>query len=191
MQVKGIAECSKGSILQYIWPSLSYHLSLRSLFWVAILHRFYCIFIITISFAILWESIMSHCLSLVEIIWGAQGQSVQLEQSLVGASMELLHCKWCPWRMSLLSILCTGSTQETSWLDWKIVAKDVELHIKQTKLKWFIFQANDRCIKLTNGCCYVPLLQALKVNFVILLVFYKLKTVYAKFLLIGTHRSRQ
>ena len=32
MQVKSIAECSKGSILQYFEPSLSYHLSLRSLF---------------------------------------------------------------------------------------------------------------------------------------------------------------
>ena len=32
MQVKSIAECSKGSILQYFRPSLSYHLSLRSLF---------------------------------------------------------------------------------------------------------------------------------------------------------------
>ena len=32
MQVKSIAECSKGSILQYFLPSLSYHLSLRSLF---------------------------------------------------------------------------------------------------------------------------------------------------------------
>ena len=31
MQVKSIAECS---ILQYVWPSFSYHLSLRS-FWVA------------------------------------------------------------------------------------------------------------------------------------------------------------
>ena len=30
MQVKGIAEFSKGSILQYFRPSLSYHLSLRS-----------------------------------------------------------------------------------------------------------------------------------------------------------------
>ena len=31
-------------ILQYFWPSLSYHLSLKSLFclfWVAVLHRFY------------------------------------------------------------------------------------------------------------------------------------------------------
>ena len=32
MQVKSIAECSPWSILQYFWPSLSYHLSLRSLF---------------------------------------------------------------------------------------------------------------------------------------------------------------
>ena len=30
MQVKTIAECSKGSTLQYSRPSLSYHLSLRS-----------------------------------------------------------------------------------------------------------------------------------------------------------------
>ena len=32
MQVKNIAERSKGSNLQYFWPSLSYYLSLRSLF---------------------------------------------------------------------------------------------------------------------------------------------------------------
>ena len=32
MQVKSIAECSNESILQYFRPSLSYHLSLRSLF---------------------------------------------------------------------------------------------------------------------------------------------------------------
>ena len=32
MQVESIAECSKGSILQYFLPSLSYHLSFRSLF---------------------------------------------------------------------------------------------------------------------------------------------------------------
>ena len=31
MQVKSIAECSKWSILQYFWPSLSYHFSLRPL----------------------------------------------------------------------------------------------------------------------------------------------------------------
>ena len=32
MQVKSIAECSKGSILQHFGPSLSYYLSLTSLF---------------------------------------------------------------------------------------------------------------------------------------------------------------
>ena len=32
MQAKSIAECSKESILQYFRPSLSYQLSLRSLF---------------------------------------------------------------------------------------------------------------------------------------------------------------
>ena len=32
MKVTSVAECSKGSILQYFWPSLSYHLSLRASF---------------------------------------------------------------------------------------------------------------------------------------------------------------
>ena len=32
MQVKSITDCSKGSILQYFRPALTYHLSLRSLF---------------------------------------------------------------------------------------------------------------------------------------------------------------
>ena len=32
IQVKGIAECPMGSILQYFQPSLSYHFSLRPLF---------------------------------------------------------------------------------------------------------------------------------------------------------------
>ena len=32
MQVKSIAECSKGSILPYFGPSLSYHIPLKPLF---------------------------------------------------------------------------------------------------------------------------------------------------------------
>ena len=32
MQVKSIAECSKGSILQYFWPALSYHFLIFCLF---------------------------------------------------------------------------------------------------------------------------------------------------------------
>ena len=45
MQVKCIAECSKGSILQYFRPSISYHLSLRPLcclFFSGCLRQFYC-----------------------------------------------------------------------------------------------------------------------------------------------------
>ena len=40
MQVKSNAECSKGSILQYFRPSLSYHLSLRPLFCLFLSGRF-------------------------------------------------------------------------------------------------------------------------------------------------------
>ena len=40
MQIKSIAECSKGSILQYFRPSLTYHLSLRSLFCLILSGRF-------------------------------------------------------------------------------------------------------------------------------------------------------
>ena len=40
MKVKSIAECSKGSILQYFWLSLSYHLSLRYLFCLFLSGRF-------------------------------------------------------------------------------------------------------------------------------------------------------
>ena len=40
MQVKSIAECSPWSILQYFRPSLSFHLSLRSLFCLFLSGRF-------------------------------------------------------------------------------------------------------------------------------------------------------
>ena len=39
-QVKSIAECSNGSILQYLRPSLSYYLSLRSLLCLFLSGRF-------------------------------------------------------------------------------------------------------------------------------------------------------
>ena len=40
MQVKSIAQCSKESLLQYFRPSLSYQLSLRSLFFIFLNGRF-------------------------------------------------------------------------------------------------------------------------------------------------------
>ena len=53
MQVKSIAECSKGSILQYFPASLSYQLLLRSLFCLFLSDRFtqvllYIIFLLNI-----------------------------------------------------------------------------------------------------------------------------------------------
>ena len=40
MQIKSIGEFSKGSILQFFWPSLGYHLSIRSLFCLFLSSRF-------------------------------------------------------------------------------------------------------------------------------------------------------
>ena len=55
MQVKSIAECSEGSILQYFRPSLSYHLSKRSLF---------CLFLsgcfTQVLLYFLWSMLCSH-----------------------------------------------------------------------------------------------------------------------------------
>ena len=54
MQVKSIAECSKGSILQYYRPSLSYHFPLRPLF---------CLFIsscLNTGFAVLSLNLLYH-----------------------------------------------------------------------------------------------------------------------------------
>ena len=53
MQVKSIAECSKGSILQYFPPSLSYHLPLRPLF---------CLFLSGHSrLVLLYFNLSGHC----------------------------------------------------------------------------------------------------------------------------------
>ena len=41
MQAKSIAECSKGSILQYFWPSLSYHFVIKSIILSIFEWRFY------------------------------------------------------------------------------------------------------------------------------------------------------
>ena len=58
MQVKSIAECSKGRILQSFQPSLSYHLLLRFLFCLFLsgcLDMFYCIDNLHVL-SVLWSS---------------------------------------------------------------------------------------------------------------------------------------
>ena len=78
MQVKSVAECSKGSILQYFWASLSYHLLLRPLF---------CVFLsgclrqvlLYINFIIKWNVFVSNFIfrhPVYEIIYYASCVSV-------------------------------------------------------------------------------------------------------------------
>ena len=54
MQVKSIAEYSKGSILQYFRPSFSYHLSERSSF---------CLFLSDIKYQV-WSACFKPCQNL-------------------------------------------------------------------------------------------------------------------------------
>ena len=56
MQVKSIAECSKGSILQYFRPSLSHHLLLRSLFCLFLSGRFTQVLLYT---SLVWKQTAS------------------------------------------------------------------------------------------------------------------------------------
>ena len=66
MQVKSIAECSKGSILQYFRPTLSYHLSFRHLFLSILRRPFYTGF----NIVDIWVPfILSYHLSLRPLFW--------------------------------------------------------------------------------------------------------------------------
>ena len=65
MQVKSIAECSKGSILQYFRPSLSYHLPLRLLFCLVLSGRLSQVALLNLS---------SWCLVMVERLFLAVPQ---------------------------------------------------------------------------------------------------------------------
>ena len=58
MQVKSIAECSKGSILQFFRPSLSYHLSLKSLFCLFLIGRLRQGLLYKIYF-LLWHTVIA------------------------------------------------------------------------------------------------------------------------------------
>ena len=61
MQVKSIAECSKRSILQYFGPSLSYYLSLRSLFCLFLRGRLRLVLLyLKFDFPISHQNHMSH-----------------------------------------------------------------------------------------------------------------------------------
>ena len=70
MQVKSIADCSKGSILQYFRPALSYHLSLRSLICLFLSGRLtqvllYFFFLQVQDFSSSWQSCVSSVRSMI------------------------------------------------------------------------------------------------------------------------------
>ena len=98
MQVKSIAECSEGSILQHFRPSLSYHLSLRSLFclflsgrFTPVLYRFYC---------------------MVMALFFVSGTKILLEKVQCNLRPSILgqRCNYS-WQHYLV-LLLRGSTQE-------------------------------------------------------------------------------
>ena len=66
MQIKSIAECSKGSILQYFRPSLRYHLSLKPLF---------CLFL---------SGCLRHVLLYLKILW-------KMERFLLWSKCSIFH----------------------------------------------------------------------------------------------------
>ena len=60
MHVNSIAECSKGSILQYFRPSLSYHLSLRSFFLSIFEQLFYTGFTVFLILSFILDHTTDH-----------------------------------------------------------------------------------------------------------------------------------
>ena len=78
MQVKSIAECSKGSILQYFQPSLSYHLSLKS---------FFCLFLS----GRLRQTLLYMCLmGISKVLWHRKRYSCKFIQVLSMTNPHLL-----------------------------------------------------------------------------------------------------
>ena len=135
MQVKSIAECSKGSILQYVRTSLSYHLSLRSLFsffWVAVLHRFYCTTKVKIQEAILPVAVATS------IILAASFVVVHVSPLFTFTPNVL--CKMCVmWVLGLVLIVLTGSICSNTDMSELSIVGICDIFVYQTrhKVMWF------------------------------------------------------
>ena len=115
MQVKSIAECSKRSILQYVQPSLSYQLSLRSLICLFLSGRFTQVLLYV---CISSRTFISHVSE--EGCDSIKGQGVA-SSSLKGGTPrvrpDFLHS--------------TGPTKETSQHNIEIVDWNVKNQLKQ------------------------------------------------------------
>ena len=96
-------ECSKGSILQYFRPSLSYHIYFVY-FWVAVLHRLFCI--------LMSSSIWFDTISLGWFIVHIKGSQIRISKLRFN---PLLHNKafWRLWNRS------TVAQWKSAWLETK------------------------------------------------------------------------
>ena len=97
MQVKSIVECSKGSIMQYFWPSLSYQLSLRPIFCLILSGRFTQVLLYALNgfFLLVWY----NKLGIVSCIYqGATGYSFK-KYCIFFSKDQFCHSKQCrPWQ---------------------------------------------------------------------------------------------
>ena len=94
MQVKSIAECSKGSILQYFSPSLSYHLSLRSLLCLFLSGRFTQVLLYINSF-----SMKTSIHSIENSIEPGQLNSEELGK--IPYDLDIINC----WQMIIWALM--------------------------------------------------------------------------------------
>ena len=109
MQVKSIAECCKGSILQNFWPSLSCYLSLRSLLCLFLSGRFIQVLLyitcssdctasvlhmsITAKLSLIQDGVQVLPVVLVTLQWQAQNYRHGHRPSFTGREHHALHAR--------------------------------------------------------------------------------------------------
>ena len=133
MQVKSIAECSKGSILQYFWPSLSYHMLLRSLFFVFfewLLKK--CFIVLTTSMYFLLCGVHRLAVSWIFLLkWdffttkkhgstgptalGSDGPYFEIMGQWPGPTINLKACSYNYITWGIASCNCTRAISDKCW----------------------------------------------------------------------------
>ena len=95
MQVKSIAECSNGNILQYFRPSLSYHLSLRSVFCLFLSGRLrHVLLYINSSSSCLFQTYSMDCY--FRQLWIDKRLAFNVSMPNVSLNIKMLERLWYP-----------------------------------------------------------------------------------------------
>ena len=137
MQVKSIVECSKRSILQYFWPSLSYHLSLRFLF---------CLFewLFYTGFTVLKSHELAHN---VHVFFRWQNHFVpKIQMTISGRQIvETSLCLCCISVLSMSSLHISSST--CLWVSHFVTRLDRPLDMSaELKIIFLWLKQNVQCI---------------------------------------------